>query len=52
MVVERIYAEDADTVMPPLESSKRLTIAQKDMLKRWIDDGGEYQVHWAYDPGT
>lgn len=49
-LVKRIFTGDADDLMPPAESNKSLTPAQKDLLKRWIADGAEYQGHWAYTP--
>ncbi len=49
-LVHRIFATDADDLMPPPESNKKLTAAQKDLLKRWIAAGAEYQTHWAYVP--
>ena len=47
-VVERILADDADDLMPPLESHKKLSPQQKEIVKRWIDEGAEYQSHWAF----
>jgi hypothetical protein len=47
-LVKRIFTTDEDDVMPPPESHKHLTAAQKDILKRWIAQGAEYQPHWAY----
>jgi hypothetical protein len=49
-VVERIDATDADVVMPPPHSGKSLTPAQRDLLRRWITDGAEYEPHWAFAP--
>jgi hypothetical protein len=49
-LIVRIFAADADVRMPPVESHKKLTIAQKELLKRWIAQGAEYQQHWAYEP--
>jgi hypothetical protein len=49
-LVRRIFAADADDLMPPAESHKTLTLAQKELLKRWISEGAEYRGHWAYDP--
>lgn len=47
-LVSRIFAKDADDIMPPPESHKILTQAQKELLRRWIAEGAEYEGHWAY----
>jgi len=47
-LVKRLFTTDADDIMPPPDSHKHLTDAQKDILKRWIAQGAEYQPHWAY----
>jgi hypothetical protein len=47
---QRIMAADESEVMPPPESKKTLTAAQKDILKRWIEQGAKYQKHWAFEP--
>src|SRR5262245_24135302 len=49
-LVSRIFSADADTVMPPPESHKKLTQKQKETLKKWVEQGAEYQPHWAYMP--
>lgn len=49
-LMERILTADVDDLMPPLDSHKKLTSAQKDTLRRWIAEGAEYQLHWAYVP--
>jgi hypothetical protein len=48
-LVARIFATDADERMPPAASNKKLTADQKNLLKRWIAEGAEYQGHWAYE---
>src|SRR5438067_5776268 len=47
-LVKRIFETDPKEMMPPPESNKRLTEAQKATLKRWIEQGAEYEPFWAY----
>ena len=47
-MIARIFSDDPDEQMPPPASHKSLTAAQKDLLKRWIAAGAEYQPHWSF----
>src|SRR5687768_12972798 len=47
-LVGRIFADNAGERMPPAESRKSLTDAEKMLLKRWVLAGGEYNQHWSY----
>jgi hypothetical protein len=48
-ILVRIFLESDDSdFMPPPESGKSLTPAQRDTLKRWIKEGAEYEGHWAF----
>jgi hypothetical protein len=47
-LVERIYSKDPAEVMPPINSKHTLKDAEKALLKRWIEEGAEYQRHWAF----
>jgi hypothetical protein len=49
-LVRRVFSEDPDERMPPLESHKSLTREQRELLKRWIKQGAEYQEHWSFEP--
>ena len=49
-LIERILADDPEERMPPPDSRKELTERQKEILKLWIEQGAEYQRHWAYEP--
>jgi len=44
----RIHSTDKDELMPPPKSGKTLTARQKAILDNWIEQGAEYQEHWAY----
>jgi hypothetical protein len=48
-LVARIFATDSER-MPPKSSHKKLKEAEKQLLKRWIEEGAEYQPHWAFIP--
>ena len=48
-VISRIFSEASDEQMPPPDSHKKLSSHQKAILKRWVEQGAEYQLHWAYE---
>ena len=47
-LVERIFAEDVAERMPPAKTHKKLTAAQKEVLRKWVAEGAEYQSHWSF----
>ena len=47
VLVSRIF--DADDPMPPEDTHKKLTPTQKELLRRWVEQGANYQKHWAYE---
>jgi hypothetical protein len=49
-VVRRIFADDEAERMPPRKGGKPLTDAEKQLIKRWIEQGAEYREHWAFVP--
>ena len=49
-LLRRVGSKDPDEQMPPPDSKKpRLTVSQIELLRRWIDQGAKYEVHWAYN---
>ena len=48
-LVLRVSAEDEDDRMPPVDGGKPLSIEQIEILKTWIEQGAEYQSHWAFN---
>jgi hypothetical protein len=49
-LIRRIMADDPDVRMPPADSGKQLSEAQRELLRRWVEQGGEWQGHWAFIP--
>ena len=47
-LMRRILSTDPEQVMPPPALHKPLSDAEKDVLRRWIDQGAVYESHWAY----
>lgn len=46
----RLVTAEADDLMPPPESKKKLKPAEIQTLKRWIDEGAVWGRHWAFEP--
>src|SRR5947208_10736675 len=42
-LVQHIFSTDPEEIMPPPKTQKTLTPAQKELLKRWIVEGAEYE---------
>ncbi len=47
---QRIVSLDEDQKMPPTESGKLLSERDILMLKKWIEQGGQFEGHWAFLP--
>ena len=51
-MVARLTASDPEDVMPPAKSNKKVTPAQAETLRRWIDQGAQWGRHWAFEKLT
>ena len=49
-LVRRVTSDDPAERMPPPHSGKALSDAEKALLRRWVEEGGTWQGHWAYIP--
>jgi cytochrome c553 len=49
-LVRRIDSADRDELMPPPESGRTLSAADRATLRDWIAAGGTYEKHWAFIP--
>ena len=47
-LIYRITTDDEDDLMPPVDSGKSLTRAEKKLLEQWIQEGANWSEHWAY----
>ncbi|MBS0202174.1 MAG: PSD1 domain-containing protein [Planctomycetes bacterium] len=48
---ERITSTDPDLQMPPASAKKpKFTPAELALIRRWIEEGAEYEGHWAFLP--
>lgn len=49
-LIRRIETADPDLRMPPAEFHKSVPPEQIATLRRWIAEGAEWGVHWAFSP--
>ncbi len=49
-LIRRITSDDPDELMPPADSNRTLSKDQIDLLRRWIDQGAEWEQHWSFRP--
>ncbi len=48
LLIHRVETDVLNERMPPPEAHKTLTDDEKAILRRWIEEGAEYQEHWAF----
>jgi len=46
----RIMTSNADEQMPPPNSGLVLNAGEKELIRRWIEQGAEYKPHWSLIP--
>ncbi len=46
VILRRIY--NVEEPMPPADAERQLTTDEKELLSRWIREGGQYARHWAF----
>ncbi len=49
-LIRRIMSSDRDERMPPRDSGLVLSREEVETLRRWIQNGAEYQPHWSFTP--
>lgn len=46
---KRMITDDEDDLMPPPDSNLSLSDNEKALIKKWIEQGAEYEGHWAFE---
>jgi hypothetical protein len=49
-LIERIVSQDQDELMPPPKSNRKLSAGERELLKRWVQEGAPWGSHWAFAP--
>ncbi len=47
-LIKRLFSSDPEEQMPPPDSHRSVTPAQKEKLKQWIAAGAVYDPHWTF----
>ena len=47
-MVKRIFTDDPDDIMPPPDSNLKLEPFEKEILKKWIEQGAVWKEHWSF----
>ena len=50
-IIWHIFSEDEDDRMPPPVSGLSLTLAEKETIKQWIEEGAKWEKHWSLVTG-
>lgn len=49
-IIWRISADDEDDRMPPVDSGNTLSEGEKQLIRRWVEEGAEWKKHWSFEP--
>lgn len=49
-VIARLTSSDPHELMPPPESGRRVEPEQVEIIRRWIEQGAQWQQHWSFQP--
>ena len=51
-IIARLFTKNDDDLMPPPNSHKAITPAQRELFRRWVAEGAKYAGHWAFEPAV
>src|SRR5262245_50451391 len=49
-LVKRLRSTDPDEIMPPPSAHKTVKPAEIALIEKWIQEGADYEEHWAFVP--
>ncbi len=49
-LIARITASDESERMPPKSLGRTLSAREIETLKRWVEQGAEWETHWSFRP--
>jgi hypothetical protein len=49
-LLQRIFSDDPNLLMPPPQSNLALDEREKSILKRWVEQGAVWKTHWSFTP--
>ena len=49
-IIKRLFHADPGQRMPPASETRQPTKSERLLLAAWIQQGAEYEAHWAYEP--
>lgn len=50
LIIWMINAEDEEDIMPPPSHPRSLTAEEKELFRKWVEQGANYEQHWAFNP--
>lgn len=50
LLYQRMIAADESERMPPVDSGKKLSPAEIEKIRKWIEAGAPWTSHWAFQP--
>ncbi|MBJ6369041.1 PSD1 and planctomycete cytochrome C domain-containing protein [Snuella sedimenti] len=48
LLYKHVTTNDVKQLMPPVDSNLKLTAYEKQLLKKWIEQGAKFEKHWAF----
>ena len=49
-ILRRLTSDDPDEMMPPPSSKLKVSAAEVDLIRRWIQQGAQWERHWSFAP--